>query len=362
MIERLQGKVSRITLIENVGQSLDLCEIQIDFDTLKIFYDYGELMEYNDCDVMYTIRKDVVKGVPDLVVCELVKLSTIQTVASTENIRLIPESTKRTLCTFDVKAARYGLFYPNITALMSGYQFGSSPKARWFDCTMIDMYSREFVVRKFEPEGDIESVENEYKKAIGKYVAFDLESTKFGFQTKEIVVLPQSVELSPEVEVAKSILMDMISKDQALKEYCERYNFIQAVGDRIDGEPGYALVRMASELYMINSVENISCDLDIRAMKRAVVCSRGYLLPHKTEWSLPLLNNTKIMSCPGLKTDRELMLIIDVLSNEPASPTKLMYIKIRGLVNDIINIRRGIEDEKIISDISAVGSMFNGLL
>lgn len=362
MIQRLQGKVTRITLIENVGESLDLCEIQIDFDVLKIFYDYNELMEYQNCDVSYTTRKDVVKGVEDLVVCELVKLATIQTVASVENIRLIPEGNKRPLCNFDVKGARYGNYYPNITAIMAGYQLGSSPKARWFDCTLIDMYSREFVVRKFEPEGELDDVEDKYKKAVGHYVVMDVESTRYGYQTKDIDVLPQDVELSPEVEVAKSVLENVIAGDPGLQEYCTRFDFINNMMSVIDGEPGYALVRMASELYMINAVENISTDMEVQAMRRAVICSRGYMLPHKVEYSVPLLNSTKIMTCQTLKADKELMLIIDALSRETASSTKLMYIKIRGLVNDIINIRRGIEDEEAIDNISTFGAAFNGLL
>lgn len=362
MIERLQGTVEKITRVERVGDSLDLCEIQIGFDDLKIFYDYNDLLDYLNCEVQYTTRKDVVRGVPDLVVCELVKLSTIQTVAASENIRLIPEGNKRTLCNFDVQAARFGNFYPNVCALMSSYELGTSPKARWFDCTMIDMYSRIFVVRKFEPEGDLDVLEKEYQGIVGKYVVFDLESTKYGYQTKEITSLQQSVELSPEVIVARKILEDEVAKDEAIAAYVKAFDMLNVLAEKMDGEPGYNLVRMASEIYMINAIENISTDLDIRAMRRAVFCSRGYVLPHKTEWSIPLLNNSKVMQIPALKTDRELMLIIDVLSREQMSPTKATYIKIRGLVNDIINIRRGIEDEKDVTSTNALTSLFNGLL
>ena len=362
MIERLQGTVEKITRVERVGDNLDLCEIQIGFDDLKIFYDYNDLLDYLNCEVQYTTRKDVVRGVPDLVVCELVKLSTIQTVAVSENIRLIPEGNKRTLCNFDVQAARFGNFYPNVCALMSSYELGTSPKARWFDCTMIDMYSRIFVVRKFEPEGDLDVLEKEYQGIVGKYVVFDLESTKYGYQTKEITSLQQSVELSPEVTVARKILEDEVAKDEAIAAYVKAFDMLNVLAEKMDGEPGYNLVRMASEIYMINAIENISTDLDIRAMRRAVFCSRGYVLPHKTEWSIPLLNNSKVMQIPALKTDRELMLIIDVLSREQMSPTKATYIKIRGLVNDIINIRRGIEDEKDVISTNALTSLFNGLL
>lgn len=362
MIERLQGHVEQITRIRQVGTSLDLCSIRIGFDDLKIFYDYNDLVDFLNCDVQYTTRRDVVNGIEDLVVCELVKLSTIQTVASAENIRLIPEGTKRTICNFDSATARYGNFYPNVTALLSSYTIGSSPKARWFDMTMVDMNSKLFMVKKFETDGSLETIEKVYKEAVGKYVVFDMESTKFGFRTNEITTLPQAVELSPEVTVAKTILEKEIANDPELGTYVNGYGLLDHLATLIDGEPGYTLVRMASEIYMINAIDNISTDLDIRAMKRAVFCSRGYLLPHKTDWSIPLLNNSKLMAVQGLKHDKELMLIIDVMSREPFSATKSTYIKIRGMVNDIIDIRRGNENEKTITDVSALSSTLNGLL
>lgn len=361
MVERLTGKVEKITRIENVGQSLDLCEIQIDFDVLKIFYDYSELMDYLNFEVQYTVRKDVVKGVPDLVVCELAKLVNIQTVKSAENIRLIPEGTNRTVCNFDVTEARYGIFYPGIVAIASGYTIGSSMKARWFDITMVDKNSRLFEVRKFEPEGELEIVEARYKAIVGHYVTFDMESTKYGYQTKDITTLPQEVEMSPEVVVARAVLEEVIRADEGIAKYVRAHDMLNVLERHVDGEPGYALVRMASELYMINAIENISTDMDIPVMRRAVFCSRGYLLPHKTEWSTALLNNSKLMIVPELKADRELLLIIDPLAKEIASPTKAMYVKIRGLVNDIIDIRRRCH-EKADSDIAALTRMFNGLL
>lgn len=362
MIERLQGLVEKITRIESVGNDLDLCSIQIGFDDLKIFYNYEDLMDYLNCEVQYTTRRDVVRGVPDLVVCELAKLSTIQTVDKVENIRLIPEGTKRTVCNFDSTAARYGNFYPNVCALFASYTVGSSSKSRWFDCVMIDMNSRQFNVKKFETDASLDVVESIYKKALGKYVVFDMETSKYGFQTKEITAIQQEVELSPEVLVAKTVLEKEAAQDPAIAKYVEVYDMFNVLSGIIDGEPGYALVRMASEIYMINAVDSISTDLNIAVMKRAVFCSRGYMLPHKTEWSMPLLNNSKVMQIPELKTDRELMLIIDPLSREEISPTKATYISIRGMVNDIINIRRGIKNEKIITDVASLGGLFNGLL
>lgn len=362
MIERFEGHVEKMSVMKHIGTNLDLCELQIDFDTLKIFYDANELMKFIDKDVMYTVRPDVIEGREERVVCELALLSTIQTVASSENIKLIPEGTRRTTCNLEARTIRFGEFYPNVIALMSKYELGSSSKAKWFDCTMIDSVSKEFVVRLFATNVETEKMEEILKSFIGGYVNFDLESTKYGYQTKEIVGLPNDVEESPEVVVAKTVVQKLIDSDQALRDYCARYDFVNVMSDIIDGEPGYGLVRMASEIYMINAIDNISTDLDIRAMKRAVICSRGHMLPRKVNYSKPILNTNKAMQIPELRQDAELMFILDVLTEEEASSTKLTYLKIRGLVDDIIKIRRGISNEKDLNAFASVMSAFNGLL
>lgn len=360
MIERLNGNVKSVKFLEKYENQVDLCEIVIDFDTLKIFYNADDLVPFINQDVQYTVRPDVVHGKPELVICEIALLSTIQTVASTENIKLIPEGSRRTICNIESKKIRFGDFYPSVTALLSKYELGSSPKAKWYDCTMIDAVSQEFMVRMFTSK--IDEAGEILETMIGKYVQFDLESTKYGYQTKEIDCLPNDVEESPEVIVAREVVTGVIKSDPALSKYNDLYGFIDEVASKIDGEPGYQLVRIASEIYMINAIDNISTDIDIRAMKRAAICSRGYLIPHKTNWSKPMLNNSKMMKIPELRDDRELMLIVDALSDEEMSPTKLTYIKVRGLVNDIIDIRRGVKNEKDSTGISSLIGMFNGLL
>lgn len=363
MIERLQGKVEKVTFLKKYEEDgLDLCSLQIDFDEVKIFGDANEFMQFLGKDVLYTKRPDRIDGKTEMVVYDLVVCSTIQTVAAKDNIKLIPEGIKRTICNFESKDIRFGGYYPGRVALMSKHQFGSSSKAKWFDCTMIDANSKEFQVRLFTSNSDTDKMSALLDSYIGYYVTFDLESTKYGYQTKEIVSLPNEVEISPEVVVAKTILEDVINGDEGLMEYCRKYDFLNNMVSVIDGEPGYNLVRMASEIYMINAIDNISTDLDVKAMRRAVICSRGYLLPKKTAWSRPMLNTNKVLMIPSLKEDRELRLILDTMSEEESSATKRTYISIKGLVNSIVKIRRGVEDEKDSTYIDGMRDVFNGLL
>ncbi len=362
MIERLQGRVERVKFIEKYPDGLDLCSMQIGFDDVKIFGDANEFTTFIGKDVMYTKRPDRINGVTEMVVYDLVVCSTVQTVSSSENVKLIPEGNKRTICNFESKDIRFGEYYPNRIALMSKAELGSSSKAKWFDCTMIDAASREFQIRLFATNTDTKDMTSLLESFIGSYVAFDLESTKYGYQTKEIVLLPNSVEVSPEVIVAKTIIENLIKEDQGLMDYCTRHDFINVMTGVIDGEPGYNLVRIASEIYMINAIDNISTDLDIRAMRRAAICSRGYLLPKKVSWSRPILNTNKVLMIPTLKEDMELRLILDTMSEVEPSSTKKTYISIKGLVDDIIKIRRGINEEESLIAINNLRDSLNGLL
>ena len=366
MIERLTGKVNKVQFIKNVGSSLDLCEITIGFDCLKIFYTVADLMLYLDKDVYYTVRQDMIDGRIETVVCELAELYTIQTVESIDNVKLIPEGNKRTICNFNSREVRYGEYYSGRVAFLASFAPGSSRKSTWYDLTLIDAESKEFSMKYFTSKDDMEHMAQVLQEYVGHYVTFDLRSTRYGFQVEQnevLYLLPNAVELSPEVEVAKKVVLDTIAKDEALMAYDATHHLVDTLVSRIDGEPGYMLVRMASEIYMINAIDNISTDLDIRAMKRAVICSRGYCLGGKRKWSRPLLNTNKCMKIVPLKEDTELMLMLDVFAEEDRSETNKTYVKIRGLVNDIISIRRG-TNETINGNDTFVKlySEFNGLL
>lgn len=358
MIERLTGTVEKVTFIKKYENGLDQVELQIDFDTVIAFGDATEFTSFLNQSVMYTKRPDIINGALCQVVYDLVVAKTVQTVQSTENIKLVPEGTKRTVCNFEIKDIRYGEYYPNRIALMSDYELGSSPKAKWYDIQCIDAASKAFSLRLFSSNTNMEDTLNAFK---GNYIAFDLESTKYGYQTKEVVSLPNDVELSPEVTVAQSVIEDYVKTDGAMATYCNSYQFINNIKTVIDGEPGYHLVRIASEMYLINAIDNISTDLNIRSMKRAAICSRGYLLPKTAAWSRPLLNSQKILRIEELKNDKELRLILDPLSDEPISQTKIMYTKIRGLVDDIVKVRRGNENKEDIDTINSMRAAFNGL-
>lgn len=358
------GTVESVKLLEHISSGLDYCEIAIDFDLLKIFGSYNEIMSYIGKQVQYDIRKDMYNGEQIDVIANIVDSYVVQTLQEEDNIKLIPEETEtRAVCNFSIDSLKFGDYDSDCIAYLSGCEKGSSKKTTWIDCKMVDKKSKVFDLRIFTKniENGIDADET-LTSWVGHYVKFDITNTKYGYQTSDIELYNVPVVAPPEVDIAISQIKKVVAGDSELLDYMTTYNFIDTLKNVIDNEPGYHLVAIASEIYLINAIKNISNVYDTKVLIRAAITSRGYLLPSKTKFSRVLLNTNKVMRS-ALGKDRELMLILDPTAEEESSPTKKVYIDIANFARKILNERRGIEDE-IENDysVSALRHMFGGLL
>lgn len=362
----ITGEVVNVTLLKSITADIDYCEITIDFDTHKIFSKYNNLLEYMNKRVSYDVVPDMYEGKRITTVVNLAEIYKIQTLDKNESIRLIPKDCEvRPGCNFDSKTLLFGDTKINAVVYLSSYKKGSSDKSEWIDFIVVDMKSRVCNVRMFTRNAVLEdgtNLESSINAMVGFYVQMDITSTKYGFQTSRITKMDLPVLTPPEVETAISIIMSSVQGDDELLSYMTQYNYIDYLKTVIDVEPGYNLVRIASELSLINAVENVSNIYDFELLKRAAITSRGYLLPAKTKFSRPLLNVTKLLKTQ-LAKDRELLLILDPTSEEPVSPSKSVYMKIAKFSEELINERRGINEEIESSiDLKSLRDITGGLL
>lgn len=358
-----EGKVESVTLEKSISSDLDQCRIVIGFDSIVAFYPFSELSNFIGRDVRYDVRPDIVSGVPETVLSEIILVSEVQTVDAVINKKLIPMSTKRPMCNFSIKDIKFGVPECGKVALLVSATKGASKKASWYDCTMLDMYSKQFSLRIFSTHislGEDQTVGIENK--INSYVKFDITKTKYGFQTDELYFVSDVTEPSPEVLISRDIVKNYILTDSALNEYFTANSMADVLDSSIDGEPGYAWVRIASEFYLIDALDNISSDIDIRAMKRASVCSYGYLLPHNDPWARNILNVVKILKYKELKADAELKAMLDPAYTEPPTNTKQMYMLVRSTVSHLINLRRENDEEEFVNLIDDVKRVTYGML
>lgn len=363
MIEKMRGTVEAVQMLSSIRDGFCKMIIRIDFDEYYIFYDPQAIMGFLHKDVIYNTRPDIVEGKEVEVIAEIALVTEVVALeATTNDIKLVPFDTKRPVCNFNIKEVRFGEYKIGCVAILTDIKEGSSRKANWFDCEMLDAYGHMFEVRMFTSKEDVLKL-NEYKIMVNGYVEFNMESTKYGYQTSEISALPQEIEASPEIAIAKNEVMKYIQSDPAIYAMVNDYKLDSYIDMSVDGEPGYQWVRMASELYFINALDNVTSGVSISSMKRAVICTRLSALPHKSSWSETVLNVTKVLRYKDLVADEELRKIIDVFYNDEVTPTKRLYIEIRKMVNQIINARRDIEnEEEVIGTINSCRNAFAGLL
>jgi hypothetical protein len=320
-------------------------------------------MEFIDKDVIYTTRPDIVNGQEVEVIAEIAVVSEVVALAAnTSDVKLVPFDVKRPVCNFNIKDVKFGEYKIQCVAILVSIKAGASRKASWFDCEMIDAYGHMFDLRIFSTKDDVENIDA-YSAMVNGYVRFNLESTKYGYQSTEIESLPQDIEASPEIAIAKDRVMRYIQSDAYINQMVNEYRLDHYIDVSVDGEPGYQWVRMASELYFIDAIDNVTSGVNIQSMRRAVICTRLSLLPHNSDWSSAILNVTKLLRYKELVKDEELRMLVDVFYKGEVTPTKRLYVGIRNMVNQIIDTRRDIRnEEEVANSINNCRSAFDGLL
>lgn len=343
----LSGIVEKVTFVEHLAEELDHCLITIDFDELHIFGNYNEILTYQGEAVVYRTGKDVWNGQPITRVVNYYIKKVIHTIDKAERVRLIPEdASTRDYCNFSSQAMRRGDTEFGVVALLSSYTKGASGKATWLDLVMIDKDAKQFNVKFFTNRAKLTmDVDEAADELVGHYVKFDVFYSAYGMQTNEVELLTAEVVNPPEVEVAISQIEQFVSGDEELREFMESTHYIEKLTDIIKGERGYHLVELASELYTIEALCNISCEYDSKLLIRAAVASRAYLLGSKTQFSESMLNINKILASP-MRGDKELLLILDPMAREESTPSKEMFYRVKRFVKSIINDRRGVSNEE----------------
>lgn len=354
------GTVNKLTLVEKINEDVNLCKIEIDFDTYHIFGLYHELLDYLNCQVEFVLRKDVYKGEEIEIVANFVDRRVITTIEKQEDIKLIPKRSARGFCTFDSSTMKFGDTDMNCIALMVDYVLGSSKRTKWVDITCLDKFSKVFYVKAFINKLDTPvNPEEVLDGCKGNFIKLSISSTQYGLQCDGIELYETNETLAPEVIIARQRIDELVKKDSELSAYADRYNLLEALSGIIEFDIGYHLINIAAELAVINTVDNITNAYDIRLLYRAAVTSRGCLLPSKTRFSNSMLNVNRVLNSE-LKGDVELLKILDIGCTEPCEE-KDIYLKVRGFVDTINRQKRGLitnEERPYISSGSSLYGMY----
>ena len=333
---RQTGTVDSVTLVRKIYTDLDQCEVRVGFDTYTAFYPFEELSALQGKDVSYVLRKDMVNGVEVLVITEITLLAVVNTVQSTENVKLCPLNDARGVCTFDAAAAQIGQYYPGSIVMVTDFAFGSSKKAKWVDLTCIDKKSKVMYLRVFDATLDARETENVYSKYAGAYIKANIKYTNYGFQSEvpELMGIPTSI--SPSVALAKAIIEEEIQRDVDLKALCDKLQYVNKLEVLVTPEPGWSLVKIATRLNIINNIDNLISGADIKLMKKAAILSQLHLLPTKYKYTDDVKSVLLLKQSPTLGADNKLLnLVIGGPIEDETDATYKLVNEMAEKLNDI---------------------------
>ena len=333
-----QGHLDDVIRVRSVYADLDQCELKIGFDTYTAFYPYSELLELKGQDVTYILRKDIVNGLETLVITEITQLAVVQTVAENKGVKLCPVNESRGVCNFNAAMAQVGQFYPKSIAMVTDFEHRTSAKAKWVELTCLDKKSKVFNLRIFDSSVDAVEAENIYREYVGKYIRTDIKYTNYGFQSdKQPELLSISTAISPSVALAKAIVVEELRQLPDVQELTDKLQYVEKLEKIVFPEPGWALVRIATLLNLINNVDNVISGADISMMKKAAILSQLHALPSKHKYTDEV--KTVLFLRQSTKLGNDDLLLSLMMGISPENETEAVYKVIKETAENLIEVR-----------------------
>lgn len=262
-------KCVAIEIVEKSGNGYTLLLVRFDDGSEAYwYYDYADSLQYINQDVIVEFRKDVYNGE----LREFIKTFTVPTVVRTldkqDNIKLYIESVDNN-SNLSFNEIQPGETRSGAIVYCISCEFKSSPNAVWQEFIIRDKSMHVAKLRLFD-------YNNESANFAGTYIVTDLSRNKYGFQTDMVAPVTGTMMENPEITVAEQFVRNYFAEDTVALSYIAETHLFELMRDHVDYEKGYAIVRMASELAMVDSLKNITKDVDIVSIGQAILCSYGH--------------------------------------------------------------------------------------
>lgn len=328
--------MSVCTKITKIGEvsGTDVLSVTIDNDITALwFYNNAEAMRYVGQEVIVEYRKDIWQGEVRDFISTFIIPNTVTTLTREDNIKLFcdVEDNNSNITFSDIAD---GETAGGCIVFCIKQEFKSSTKATWVEYLIRDKSMHVATLRLF----DYTNVNNDMS---GMYIVTELSRSKYGFQTDIVEQMRGDCPPNPELDIAINYIKGYFSTDVEAMSFINKHNLFGYLAENIDYEKGYGVVRLAMELSLVDSMKNITNELNLTAMSQALLAKRGYLtLPNSVLSNvfknMHLANNT-------IWSERKaVMQLLDVNLDEHIKEYYVMT-NIEETVDTILKVRKGFE-------------------
>lgn len=321
-----------ITKINTLSDGTDVLNVTIDNDVQAFwFYEYAKALEYVNKEVIVEYRKDVYNGQLCAFIATFTVPTKINTLEKKDNIRLycdqIDNNSNLVFEEVEIGETKMGCIVYCISQ-----EYKSSPNAVWMELLIRDKRMHVAKLRLFD-------YENKNVVLEGQYIMTSLSRNQYGFQSEMIKPVTGEVGPNPEIDIAKQFIMNYFADDEVSLNYISTTRVLDFLEEAIDYEKGYGLMRLAMELSMVDNLVNITQDIDVSAIGRALLASRGYMT--RTSALSNIVNNVNLALKYSWDNRKEVLMLLDVPSEESIPEMTIMQ-SIKDTVNNILEIRKGV--------------------
>lgn len=324
-------KCTDIVLLEHSDTVGDVLNVTINGDTTALwFYSYAEALKFVGKEVIVEYRKDMYNGVIRQFIATFTIPTVITTLDKKEGFKLYVDQVDN-FASLSFNEIADGETAYNCVVFCTAQEFCSSGNAVWLQLTIRDKTMHTATLRLF-------NYDNSNAEFAGKYINTELSRSKYGFKSDQIVPMNKEVLPNPEIEIARQYILNYFANDAVAYQYINKTNIIDYLSVVVDYELGYGLMRLAMELAMVDSMENITKDVDLTTIGRALLVSRGHY-SRESVLSGSVNNVVLAMGYPWENKQLLLQIIDEALEQKPKE--YLVMKSIKSTVDTILTVRKG---------------------
>lgn len=325
------SKCTEVTLIETIPAG-DILKVVIDETTEALWlYKYADALQFVDKEVIVEYRQDIYKGELRQFIATFILPTVVNTVDKTDAIKLYCEQIDN-YSNVSFSEVGIGETKQGCIVFCTHSEFKSSANAVWQEFIIRDRTMHTAKLRLF-------NYENTKADFSGQYIMTELSRNKYGFKSELVAPVQGECPINPEITIAKEYITTFFMNDRDAQAYIAKYNLLGYLEEALDYEKGYGMMRLAMELSLIDSMGNITKDVDLSSIAEALLASRGYLA-HESVLS-PTVNNVVLAMSISWKNKPLVLRLLDC--EGPDSPPEYHVMRsIQDTVSTILKVRKGL--------------------
>lgn len=328
-------KLTNVTLVEHLAGGLDVCLLELDGgqDTAYIIYEYNNMLQYLDGEVIATFRSDMYKGQVYKFINTIARVGVIETLSREDSFKLCIDKVDNH-SNISFKDLREGETVKQAIVYVVSVEFDSNARAAWCNLTVQDKERRIAVLRIFNPSTNSDMLKN-------RYVSCDIRKNKYGLSTEAVTTVDATFQTSPEVAVASKFIEQTFADDPEILKVLTDTSFLQFAKHHVAEEPGYVLVRLAMELDLCNEMKNLTNDANLDIVRKALLMSKLYVLNTNSVLRREMVNYA--MSSRFKYAGYKEVLVLLFSDDKSMDKERTLYKAVVSAADALVKVKKGVE-------------------